>query len=156
MACKHKFNENLNLENLDFEPEVLIVGTFNPAWPENNQATWFYGRTARNYFWDVLPALYLQPALRNIPAHEKPLAWKEFCSKHRIALTDLISCINTADLNNVEHQQLIILFILPENLGRSTLCFILILSGAQYRNLFTTSFCKFPGRSTMKRRVYRV
>jgi len=45
MACNHKFIEYLNLENLDFEPTTLIVGTFNPEWPAGNQAEWFYGRT---------------------------------------------------------------------------------------------------------------
>jgi len=107
MACKHKFNENLNLENLDFEPEVLIVGTFNPAWPENNQATWFYGRTARNYFWDVLPALYVEPGLRNSSWQDKPAAWKEFCSSRKVAITDLICCINDADEQNNHHQLLL-------------------------------------------------
>ena len=33
MACDHKFNFFLRLEKLDFKPETLIVGTFNPAWP---------------------------------------------------------------------------------------------------------------------------
>lgn len=29
MACTHKFHQYLNLNNLDFEPTTLIVGTFN-------------------------------------------------------------------------------------------------------------------------------
>jgi hypothetical protein len=33
MACNHKFKSFLRLEKLDFKPETLIVGTFNPAWP---------------------------------------------------------------------------------------------------------------------------
>ena len=41
MPCNHKFIEDLNLENLDFQPTTLIVGTFNPSWPENNQAQCF-------------------------------------------------------------------------------------------------------------------
>jgi len=103
MPCNHKFIEDLNLENLDFQPITLIVGTFNPAWPVNNQAQWFYGRTARNYFWDVLPALYQQAGLRNIPAADKPSVWKRFCKTNRIAITDLIRSVNDADALNNEH-----------------------------------------------------
>jgi len=57
MACNHKFKKYLKLEKLDFIPETLIVGTFNPAWPAGNYAEWFYGRTSNNYFWEVLPNL---------------------------------------------------------------------------------------------------
>ncbi|WP_411726187.1 hypothetical protein [Methyloglobulus sp.] len=32
MACIHKFASDLNLEQIDFEPTTLIVGTFNPGW----------------------------------------------------------------------------------------------------------------------------
>jgi hypothetical protein len=103
MPCNHKFIEDLNLENLDFQPTTLIVGTFNPAWPENNQAQWFYGRIARNYFWDVLPALYQQPALRNLLADEIPVIWKMFCKRHNIAITDLVRSVNDADELNNEH-----------------------------------------------------
>jgi hypothetical protein len=108
MPCNHKFIEDLNLENLDFEPTTLIVGTFNPSWPANNQAQWFYGRTARNYFWDVLPALYQnEPGLRNIPQQQRPQLWKEFCARNGVAITDLIRRIDDADENNQEHQNLL-------------------------------------------------
>lgn len=105
MPCNHKFIDDLNLERLDFEPETLIVGTFNPEWPDNNQAEWFYGRTARNYFWDVLPALYIQPGLRNIPVQDKLPSWTNLCSQQKIAITDLVTCINDADQNNPQHQE---------------------------------------------------
>jgi len=52
MACQHKFKDDLNLQNIDFELSTLIVGTFNPA-IEGNKAEWFYGRFDNN-FWDVL------------------------------------------------------------------------------------------------------
>jgi hypothetical protein len=107
MPCNHKFQEDLTLERLDFEPTTLIVGTFNPAWPDNNQAQWFYGRTRNNYFWDVLPALYGANGLRNIPVQDKPSAWKRFCSQHKIAITDLIGCINDADEDKPLHQELL-------------------------------------------------
>jgi len=98
MPCNHKFIEDLNLENLDFQPATLIVGTFNPAWPANNQAQWFYGRTQNNYFWDILPRLYSEPSLLNADPDE----WKKFCKRHKIAVTDLISCIG--DANEPEHE----------------------------------------------------
>lgn len=93
MPCHHKFVKDLNLENLDFEPTALIVGTFNPAWPESNTAKWFYGRTQNNYFWDVLPRLYNEPSLLNA----SPKDWKAFCQRHKIAITDLISCVVDAN-----------------------------------------------------------
>ncbi|MBC3789396.1 hypothetical protein [Spirosoma utsteinense] len=94
MACPHKFQEYLTLEQLDFEPTTLIVGTFNPAWPAGNYAQWFYGRTNNNYFWDVLPRLY-QADLNLRPG--TVASWKQFCADKKIALTDMISSINDAD-----------------------------------------------------------
>ncbi len=107
MSCEHKFITDLTLDNLDFQPEVLIVGTFNPSWPLSNTATWFYGRTrnargnVNNNFWDVLPRLYGEQSLIN--ADRK--AWQAFCRNHKIAITDLITCINDADDANPEHQK---------------------------------------------------
>ena len=105
MACNHKFQNELNLEGLDYEPTTLIVGTFNPEWPEGNNARWFYGRThdahgnQNNNFWDVLPRLYEEPSMINSTVQE----WKRFCRRHQIAITDLISCIDDADEDNGEH-----------------------------------------------------
>ncbi|MES2418298.1 MAG: hypothetical protein V4541_08925 [Bacteroidota bacterium] len=92
MSCNHKFINDLNLENLDFEPKVLLVGTFNPAWPESNLAQWFYGRTQYNYFWDVLPRLYGEQSMLD----SGPDEWKKFCKRYKIAITDLIGCIGDA------------------------------------------------------------
>ena len=58
MACNHKFQNELSLQGLDYVPTTLIVGTFNPEWPEGNNARWFYGRTDNNYFWDLLPKMF--------------------------------------------------------------------------------------------------
>ncbi len=100
MACVHKFASDLNLERIAFEPTTLIVGTFNPGWDNlGNYAQWFYGRTNNNYFWDVLPRLYENINLRK--AHHKE--WKAFCSRHKIALTDLLYSIDDADSGNQEH-----------------------------------------------------
>jgi hypothetical protein len=103
MPCKHKFIDDLNLDNLGYDPTTLIVGTFNPSWPANNQAEWFYGRTARNYFWDVLPRLYGEASLINATHIE----WKAFCKKYKIAITDLIFTIDDADEDNTVHQGLL-------------------------------------------------
>lgn len=102
MPCPHKFQSFLNLERLDFEPETLIVGTFNPAWPEGNYAQWFYGRTSNNYFWDVLPRLY-SPNLNLRKPDSGPNDWKLFCREHKVAITDLIYCIEDADPKNESH-----------------------------------------------------
>lgn len=104
MPCPHKFQQYLNLENLDFQPLTLIVGTFNPSWPANNAATWFYGRTARNYFWDVLPRIY-EPNLNLRQGNSAQ--WKEFCNDRRVALTDIITSINDANQGNNNHTEIL-------------------------------------------------
>lgn len=102
MPCLHKFHSYLNLtkgyldpdlNKLDFEPTTLIVGTFNPAWPLSNPAEWFYGRTTNNYFWEVLPRVYGQKSLIDTT----PIEWKSFCYNYKIAITDLITCIEDAN-----------------------------------------------------------
>lgn len=109
MACPHKFHEYLNLDLIDFEPTTLIVGTFNPSWPQDNNANWFYGRThdahgnQNNNFWDVLPRIYDEPSLIEAGPNE----WKDFCRDKSIALTDLIMCIEDANEDNEEHIRLL-------------------------------------------------
>ena len=104
MPCNHKFLDYLQLERIDFQPTTLIIGTFNPEWDNlGNQAEWFYGRTARNYFWDILPRIYENINLRN----QTHLEWKQFCSRKGIAVTDLLQTINDADINNPIHVQAI-------------------------------------------------
>ena len=101
MPCPHKFEKYLTLQRLDFEPTTLVVGTFNPTWPASNYAPWFYGRTQRNYFWDVLPRL-CNPGLNLRGA--TPAEWKAFCSDYQLALTDIITCINDADEHKEAHR----------------------------------------------------
>ncbi len=91
MSCNHKFQNELLLEHIDYEPATLIVGTFSPGSPVVNPAEWFYGR-AGNYFWDILPRLYGEDSLINAA----PADWKRFCRDKQIALTDLISSIDDA------------------------------------------------------------
>lgn len=102
MPCLHKFHQYLQLNSIDFEPETFIVGTFFPAWPASN-CDWFYGRTNANYFWDILPRLYGETSLINAT----PAEWKQFCKRHKIALTDLITCIDDANENKPAHQKVL-------------------------------------------------
>ena len=101
MPCLHKFHNELALTGLNYEPTTLIVGTFNPTWPGGNYAEWFYGRTANNCFWDVLPRIYEGDNASLVNAG--PNDWKNFCRRNRIAITDLIYSINDANEGNPEH-----------------------------------------------------
>lgn len=104
MPCRHKFYEDLYIEYAkDWKPTTLIVGTFNPEWPEKNYAQWFYGRTENNLFWTVLPGVYNQQSL--ICSNKD--SWFSFCKENKIALTDLISCIKTADVSNEDHYSIV-------------------------------------------------
>ncbi len=103
MPCNHKFHKYLNLDTLDFEPEVLVIGTFNPEWPVSNTAEWFYGRTGTTCFWEVSPRLYGEDSLMAAT----PAAWKQFCNDKKIALTDLISSIDDANPENPVHQRML-------------------------------------------------
>jgi hypothetical protein len=103
MPCDHKFQTELDLTHLDYEPTTLIVGTFNPAWPAANDAEWFYGRKTNNYFWDVLPRLYGEESLMDATVTE----WKQFCKDKQVAVTDLISCLDDADPASPEHRKML-------------------------------------------------
>ncbi len=103
MPCKHKFHKHLNLNNLDFIPTTLIIGSFNPEWPTNNYSDWFYGRVKNNYFWEILPRIYSYDNLRK----KTKTDWINFCKINKIAITDLISCINDADESNLNHVNLL-------------------------------------------------
>ena len=109
MPCKHKFFNDLNLSYIkDYDPETLIIGTFNPGWKNiNNDAAWFYGRKENN-FWDVLPLVYGEEhGLRNLQLDDecKKKVWQDFCKKHKIAITDFVECIRDADENNTKDQE---------------------------------------------------
>lgn len=104
MACQHKFYNYLQLQRLnDFKPKILIVGTFNPEWPEGNYAEWFYGRTDNNYFWDLLPRMFGENELRN----QNHVNWKTYCRTRKIALTDLISSIDDAEIEKEKHREVL-------------------------------------------------
>jgi hypothetical protein len=103
MPCSHKFSKYLTLDKLDFEPTTLIVGTFSPEGIDANEALWLFGRTDEVFFWDILPRLYNEPSLQQASAAD----WKQFCKRHRIAITDLISTIEDADAANKQHAKIL-------------------------------------------------
>lgn len=103
MSCSHKFQNELDLGLIDYQPVTLIVGTFIPSWPVDNKEEWFYGRTGVNYFWNVLPRLYGEASLLNA----SPAEWKQFCQSKQIALTDIISSIDDAETGNREHNKIL-------------------------------------------------
>ena len=86
MSFKHKFQNELNLEFVDYEPATLIVGTFIPELAAGEGVPWFYGRTEHNCFWSVLPRLYGEASLINA----SPADWRLFCRRNKIAITDII------------------------------------------------------------------
>lgn len=104
MPCPHLFEHDLNLEYVTWEIRTLFIGTFNPGWGlENNNAQWFYGRTARNDFWRILPTIHIGHGL--IPG--TPQIWKQFCELNHIAITDIIACLDNADENNPAHVEMV-------------------------------------------------
>ncbi|WP_339869768.1 hypothetical protein [uncultured Algoriphagus sp.] len=104
MSCPHRFINDLRLQYVDWEVRTLFIGTFNPAWDlPNNSAEWFYGRTARNDFWGILPTIHIGHSM--IPG--TPEDWKNFCRNHHIAVTDIITCLNDADINNPTHLEMV-------------------------------------------------
>lgn len=103
MPLNNKFQKELELELIRYEPSTLIVGTFNPDLQAGNPAEWFYGRTAGNYFWDVLPRLYGERSLITATAGE----WRQFCTDKKIAITDMISSIDDAEPGNREHVKIL-------------------------------------------------
>jgi len=106
MPCNHKFQKELSLELIDYEPTTLIVGTFEPELPGINEAEWFYGRTEKNCFWNVLPRLYGEASLIN----RTPAEWKQFCHDKQIAITDIISSIDDAEPEMPEHSKILASF----------------------------------------------
>ncbi|HMJ46807.1 MAG TPA: hypothetical protein VK498_05725 [Ferruginibacter sp.] len=108
MPCEHKFINDLQLQYVNWEVKTLFIGTFNPGWAEcpNNNADWFYGRTQRNEFWCILPAIHRLPSLLEGNRN----TWIEFCRKNKIAITDILSLINDADPELEEHRNTICKF----------------------------------------------
>jgi hypothetical protein len=106
MPCKHKFSDSKDFKELLplWKCKTLIIGTFNPenAYHENNTANFFYQRR-KNYFWDVLPLLSGKRAIEKSDTE----AQIEYLKSHSIGITDILLCINDAELTNQKHISLI-------------------------------------------------
>ena len=94
MPCEHRF---LNELIPNWELEYLFIGTFNPAWNNNNavQADYFYGRI-RNNFWCILPKVFGDENLKNQNKEVK----LNYIKSKKIGITDLITKVINADSEN--------------------------------------------------------
>lgn len=112
MPIKHKFlshkwendliTENAILKPKLYNPEILILGTFNPNTPNDNHADFFYGR---NWFWPAFKNLFIKNDLielnRRMPSNGKPVyplnpelnEVFEICKRGKITFADLITCV---------------------------------------------------------------
>ena len=103
MPCPHRFLGLHRVNSLfpDWEFETLIIGTFNPSWnfSKGQNADYFYGRTNRNYFWDVLPEVFGFEKLRKSSKDK----WIQFLKICKIGLTDLLLNIDDAVDSNTIH-----------------------------------------------------
>lgn len=103
MPCPHRFLsyhiDNSLFPNWEFD--TLIIGTFNPSWQfiKSDPASYFYGRTKNNYFWDALPIILKKDGLRD----ENKEKWIEFLRNNKIGLTDLIINVHDAEESNNDH-----------------------------------------------------
>jgi len=106
MPIQHKFyhkdwgngfaTERAILTTTPYDPEVLILGTFNPTMP-GNMADFFYGR---NYFWPAFANLFThgQPLLLSRRDHQavpEPMLQHIFdlCELLRLSFADLVAGI---------------------------------------------------------------
>ncbi len=107
MPCGHKFSQDLQLQYVNWKPNTLFIGTFNPEWNEceNNNAQWFYGRTQRNEFWYILPKIFGEDSLLG----GNRLIWIEFCRRKNIAVTDILTSID-ADVNVLAQREIVCKF----------------------------------------------
>ncbi len=108
MPCQHKFSADLDISYADWKVKTLFIGTFNPGWEicQNNYATWFYGRTARNEFWSILPKAHGEASL--IAGNREE--WLKFCKRNGIAITDIIKSLKDADESLRERRDIICKF----------------------------------------------
>jgi hypothetical protein len=107
MPIYHKFlnknwgngfqTHNCILDTTPYEPEVIIIGTFNHGWQCNN-ADFFYGRGM--YMWTMLGNMFLhngnvmiqrRTINNNIPTLEQIF---QICTKGKIAFADIVRGTN--------------------------------------------------------------
>jgi len=109
MSIKHIFYQvqfddlfatnNTILDVIPYDPEILILGTFNPATPNYNFADFFYGR---NFFWTAFKNLFIinqielrsrRMPTRGIPNPNLNPSRNEIlqiCSRLKLTFSDLI------------------------------------------------------------------
>jgi hypothetical protein len=87
---------NAILDITPYKPEVMFVGTFNPAIP-GNAADFFYGR---NYFWPALKNLFIpddfninQRRDRTLPTSPTLYEIFELCWRLKLTFADLIQSV---------------------------------------------------------------
>jgi hypothetical protein len=100
---QHRFyNELIHLEDNPIQGNynILVVGTFNAADQDglDNDAAWFYGRSA-NEFWYLFPQLLGMPSLHRrenpeINLDELSEKWKNFCHQNNIIIIDIYKYID--------------------------------------------------------------
>lgn len=110
MSVPHKFLEtdfgngfqthNAILDTTPYDPEILVIGTFNPQSKNANHADFFYGR---NYFWPAFVNLFEHNEIvltdRRMPTNGVPQEpfiptlpeILKLCTKLKITFADMIS-----------------------------------------------------------------
>lgn len=106
MPCQHRFIDDLQSNE---EIDYLFIGTFNPSWDRSQEdnANWFYGRQY-NDFWFIMPQVFNQQSLMKRQYRTNRQFLINWCQENRIGLTDLITSIIDADINNNNHNQIIL------------------------------------------------
>jgi hypothetical protein len=107
--------ENAILSTTPYEPEVIIIGSFNHGWPWND-ADFFYGRDM--YMWTVMANLFLNNAnllvdRRNPPpGNNMPSLNQIFdiCKRGKLCFADVILGLNTATptVVNIQNQSVLV------------------------------------------------
>ncbi|MFN8407639.1 MAG: hypothetical protein U0X71_09205 [Sphingobacteriaceae bacterium] len=104
MSCPHRFLGYHAADSLlpDWEFDYLFIGTFNPVWDfsTGENASYFYGRTKNNYFWDLVPEIWALQKMRTLDVAK----WQQLLQQHQIGVTDLIRNIEDANPQNAQHQ----------------------------------------------------
>ncbi|WP_345252522.1 hypothetical protein [Flaviaesturariibacter amylovorans] len=94
-------SEEAILKRTPYDPEILILGTFNPALQKTNFSDFFYGR---NYFWPILYNIFkansielskrrIAPNCKSAPKQLLPSLNQifELCKLLKLSFADLIS-----------------------------------------------------------------
>jgi len=117
-----EFNEsfctkNAILSTKKYDPEILILGTFNPLTPKTNFADFFYGR---NYFWPAFHNLFnagkLELKVTRMPKRGKPKSSPRpslqeiliLCEQLKLTFADLVLSVlhNDADYKMLENDNI--------------------------------------------------